>query len=71
MSMWIAENRKHYDRRGLRYPSDQTDAEWALAKLFIAIGKFAAPKWEARLRCVLEAVLYVLITGCQFAASYE
>jgi transposase len=65
-SMWTAENRKHYDRKGLRYPSDQTDAEWALVKPFIAVGKFAAPIWEARLRSVLDAVLYVLTTGCQW-----
>jgi transposase len=66
MAMWTAENRKHYDRKGLRYPSDQTDAEWALSKPFIAVGKFAAPKWEERLRAVLDGVLYVLTTGCQW-----
>jgi transposase len=55
-----------YGREGLRYPSDQTDAEWALAKPFIAVGKFATTQWEARLRAVLDAVLYVLTTGCQW-----
>ena len=28
--MWTSENRARYDRRKLRYPSDMTDAEWAL-----------------------------------------
>ena len=28
--MWTAENRARYKRRGLRYPSDLTDAEWEL-----------------------------------------
>ena len=28
--MWTDENRKDYERKGLRYPSDMTDAEWAL-----------------------------------------
>ena len=28
--MWTTENRARYDRRGLRYPSDLTDVEWAL-----------------------------------------
>ena len=37
--MWTQENRVRHDRKGLRYPSDQTDAEWALAKPFIAWGK--------------------------------
>ena len=64
--MWTAETRKHYDRQGLRYESDQTDAEWALAKPSIATGKYATPAWENRLRAVLDAVLYVLTTGCQW-----
>jgi len=28
--MWTTENRARYDRSKLRYPSDLTDAEWAL-----------------------------------------
>jgi hypothetical protein len=28
--MWTDENRVRYDRSKLRYPSDLTDAEWAL-----------------------------------------
>ena len=28
--MWTTENRAHYNRNHLRYPSDVTDAEWAL-----------------------------------------
>jgi hypothetical protein len=28
--MWTSENRPRYDRKGLRYPSDLTDAEWDL-----------------------------------------
>src|SRR5512134_1895132 len=28
--MWTAANRRSYERKGLRYPSDMTDAEWAL-----------------------------------------
>ena len=28
--MWTTENRVRYDRNYLRYPSDLTDAEWAL-----------------------------------------
>lgn len=31
-SMWTAANRKSYERKGLRYPSDMTDAEWALVE---------------------------------------
>jgi transposase len=67
--MWTAQNRRDYERQGLRYPSDQTDAEWALARPFIAVGKFATPESEARLRAVLDGVLYVLTTGCQWRQS--
>ena len=28
--MWTRENRSLYDRKGLRYPSDLSDPEWAL-----------------------------------------
>jgi transposase len=28
--MWTVENRGRYERRGLRYPTDLTDEEWAL-----------------------------------------
>ena len=28
--MWTAENRGNYERGAARYPSDVTDAEWAL-----------------------------------------
>ena len=28
--MWTTENRARYERKGLRYPSDLTDAEWDL-----------------------------------------
>ncbi len=64
--MWTQENRSRHDRKGLRYPSDQTDAEWALAQPFISSGKYATPEWDARLRDMLDAVLYVLTTGCQW-----
>ena len=30
--MWTNENRHRYDRSKLRYPSDLTDAEWAVMK---------------------------------------
>jgi transposase len=33
--MWTVEQRQAHDRAGLRYPSDLTDAEWALVEPFI------------------------------------
>ena len=31
--MWTAEHRRAANRRGLRYPSDLTDADWAMFSL--------------------------------------
>lgn len=30
--MSTTENRGHYERKGLRYPTDLTDKEWALVR---------------------------------------
>ena len=35
--MWTVENRARYDRSKLRYPSDLTKEEWALAKPHIPV----------------------------------
>ncbi len=39
--MWTNENRARYDRRGLRYPSDLTDEEWALMVTSVNVVEFA------------------------------
>ena len=37
--MWTDENRGRYDRKGLRYPSDLTDAEWEIIAPLIPAAK--------------------------------
>ena len=37
--MWKPEHRLAADRRGLRYPSDLTDAEWAIVAPMIPPGR--------------------------------
>ncbi len=37
--MWTEENRRFHERRGPRYPSDLTDAEWALIAPFDPAGQ--------------------------------
>lgn len=66
--MWTAENRRRYERRGLRYPSDLTDAEWALAAPLIPPAKRGGRKRSVDMREVLNGILYVLSTGCQWRA---
>jgi len=64
--MWSDEDRKRYDRSGLRYPSDLTDAEWALVEPHIPPAKRGGRKRKVDIRAVLQGVLYVLETGCQW-----
>jgi transposase len=66
--MWTTENRPRYDRTGLRYPSDLTDAEWALLEPLIPPAKRGGPRREVVVRDVLNGVMYILSTACQWRA---
>jgi len=66
--MWTNENRTLYDRSQLRYPSDLTDEEWALVEPMIPPAKRGGGKRTADMREVVNAVMYVLSTGCQWRA---
>src|ERR1700751_2006864 len=64
--MWKPEHRRTADRRGLRYPSDLTDAEWALVGPAIPPAKRGGRRREVNVREVLNGIFYVLSTGCQW-----
>ena len=66
--MWTVENRVLYDRSKLRYPSDLTDEEWALAWPEIPRAKRGGNKRTVDVREVLNGLMYVLSTGCQWRA---
>jgi transposase len=66
--VWTIENRARYDRSTLRYPSDLTDAEWALIGPLIPSAKRGGNKRTVNVREVVNGVMYVLSTGCQWAA---
>jgi len=66
--MWRRENRRLYDRKGLRYPSDLSDSEWTLIGPLIPPAKRGGRKREVDVREVLNAIFYVLGTGCQWRA---
>jgi transposase len=67
--MWTAANRRSYERKGLRYPSDMTDAEWALVKPLVDVPRRGqGRRRQVDLREVLNAVFYILETGCQWRA---
>src|SRR5580658_5877687 len=64
--MWTPENRPRYNRDKLRYPSDLTDAEWQHLEPLIPPGKRGGGKRSVDLREVVNGVMYVLSTGCQW-----
>jgi transposase len=66
--MWTPEHRRAAKREGLRYPSDMSDAEWALVAPLIPPAKRGGRRREVDVREVLNAIFYVLSTGCQWAA---
>jgi len=66
--MWTPENRRRYDRSKLRYPSDLTDEEWGLVEPEIGPAKRGGNKRRVDLREVVNGLMYVLSTGCQWRA---
>jgi len=66
--MWTDENRALYNRDHLRYPSDLTDEEWALVEPLIPPGKPGGGKRRVDMRSVVDGLMYVLATGCQWRA---
>ena len=65
---WNKTTRRQYRRDGLRYASDTTDKEWRLLKRRLPkprrIGR--PGKWD--LRIIVDAIFYILATGCQWRA---
>jgi transposase len=66
--MWTTQNRARYDRSKLRYPSDLTDEEWQLVEPLIPRGKPGGGKRTVKLREIVNGLMYVLSTGCQWRA---
>lgn len=64
--MWTKENRARYDRDHQRYPSDLTDEEWAHVVPLIPPAKRGGRRRTVNLREVMNGVMYVLSTGCQW-----
>jgi len=65
---WTEITRPYYRREGAGYASDATDAEWlAVSPLLPAPSRVGRPRrWD--LRRIVDAILYVLATGCQWRA---
>jgi transposase len=64
--MWTDSARRQYERAGGRYATDLTDPEFALIEPFLPPPKPGGRSRTTNLREVLNAILYVLRTGCQW-----
>src|SRR5215208_2661114 len=66
--MWKPEHRAAAERHGLRYESALTDAEWALVARLILPAKRGGRPRTVNVREVLNAIFYVVWTGCHWKA---
>ena len=66
--MWKPEHRQAANRSGLLYPSDLTDAEWAIVEPMIPPARHGGRKRSVNVREVLNGIFYILWTGCQWKA---
>ena len=64
--MWTEITRQKYEREAQRYASDLTDAEWALIEPHLPAAKRLGRPRATELRAVLDAILYIARTGCQW-----
>lgn len=64
MVAWTDIARREHSRESLRYPSDMTDAEWALAAPFVPPARRGGRPRTTDMREVVNAMLYVAASGC-------
>jgi transposase len=64
--MWTETTQQQYRRDGLRYASDVSDAEWAQIEAFLPVPKRLGRPRTTQMRQVVNAMLYLLTTGCQW-----
>ena len=63
---WTEITRQHYTRDGLRYESDTTDAEWFVMEPLLPEASALGRPRATDLRTVMNAILYIASTGCQW-----
>jgi putative transposase len=66
--VWTAITREQYRRDPSGYASDMNDGEWLLLSFFLPAPCHVGRPREVKLRMVMNAILYVLMTGCQWRA---
>ena len=62
--MWTRDPRLEHDRDDLRYPSDLTDAEWAILEPLLPSPSKTGRKRGWPMREIINAIFFVLRGGC-------
>src|SRR5260370_31055244 len=65
---WTGKNRGRYAGSKFGYPSDRTDDEWAYVEPLIRPAKRGGNKRHVEVREVMNGIMYILSTGCQWRA---
>lgn len=65
---WTEITRAQYRRDHLVYASDMTEAEWRLVSFFLPENCRLGRPRQVELRAVMNAILYILWTGCPWRA---
>ena len=65
---WTETTRKQHQRDELRYASDLRDAEWKLIEPLMPPACRRGRPREVTLRVIVNAILYIAGTGCQWRA---
>ena len=64
--MWTEITRRKYERTVRQYASNLSDAEWVLIEPLMPVRKLLGRPRETNLRAVLDAILYIARSGCQW-----
>ena len=64
--MWTEITRPQYLRKGLRYASDVTEAEWSVIEPHLPAPKLLGRPRKIELMAVVNALFYIARTGCQW-----
>src|ERR1700694_2585043 len=68
---WTEITRRHYRREGLRYERDTTDAEWFVMEQLLPPASALGRPRATDMRTVIDAILYIASTGCQWRQHTE
>ena len=63
---WDNTNRAKYDYKTGRYPSDMTNAQWAIIEPLVPLPKHGGRPRTTDMREVINAIFYITRTGCQW-----